>query len=157
MKAASLSELKKELHLLAEEELLEICLRLIRFKKENKELLTYLLFEANDEQGYVEKVKMEIQEEFAPISTQHWFWAKKSLRKILRSITRYTRYTGSKEAEVQWRLHFCWQWNRAKFNFGRNPAASKLYQQQINKLKDLIAQLHEDLQFEYLQQLESLV
>ena len=156
MKAASLSELKKELYLLQPGELLEICLRLIRFKKENKELLTFLLFEANDEQGYIDKVKLEIMEEFSQMSTLHWFWAKKTLRKILRSIVKYTRYTGSKEAEVQWLLHFCLLMGQSAFRYQNNPACSKLYEQQFNKLNGLVQQLHEDLRFDYLQQMEQL-
>ena len=48
MKASTVSELKEELKHLPPAQLLELCLRLARFKKENKELLTYLLFEAHD-------------------------------------------------------------------------------------------------------------
>ena len=57
MKAASLSELKKELSSRPPQELLELCLRLTKFKKENKELLTYLLYEASNEPAFVKSVK----------------------------------------------------------------------------------------------------
>ena len=46
MKAATLNELRKELQALSSKELVEICLRLAKYKKESKELLTYLIFEA---------------------------------------------------------------------------------------------------------------
>ena len=49
MKAATVSQLKKELQHRNPDELLQLCLRLARFKLENKELLTYLLFEADNE------------------------------------------------------------------------------------------------------------
>jgi len=39
MKAASISELKQELQNISAKEITDICLRLARFKKENKELL----------------------------------------------------------------------------------------------------------------------
>jgi hypothetical protein len=52
MKAASIHELKKELLHLDEKSLVATCLRLARYKKDNKELMTYLLFEAHDEEGY---------------------------------------------------------------------------------------------------------
>ena len=55
MKTASISELKQELQYRSEKEIMELCLRLARFKKENKELLTYLLFEAQDEEAYLEE------------------------------------------------------------------------------------------------------
>ena len=48
MKAVNVSRLKTELNNRSPKELLEICLRLSKFKKENKELLTYLLLEADD-------------------------------------------------------------------------------------------------------------
>jgi hypothetical protein len=43
MKAASILELKQELQHTSSKEIVELCLRLARFKKENKELLTFFL------------------------------------------------------------------------------------------------------------------
>ncbi|MEX0362048.1 MAG: hypothetical protein AB3N10_13795, partial [Allomuricauda sp.] len=60
MKASTIAQLKKELQHRSPDELLNLCLRLGRFKKENKELLTYLLFEADHEEGYIESVKAEV-------------------------------------------------------------------------------------------------
>ena len=60
MKAVTVKVLKDELVHRSPKEMLEICLRLSKFKKENKELLTYLLFEAGDEASYIESVKREI-------------------------------------------------------------------------------------------------
>ena len=60
MKAVSVATIKKELQFRSSEELTELCLRLAKFKKENKELLTYLLFESHDETGYIETVKQEL-------------------------------------------------------------------------------------------------
>ena len=62
MKAATIHEIKQELSTVKPGELVELCLRLGKFKKENKELLTYLLFEAHDEQGYIQGVKKEMDE-----------------------------------------------------------------------------------------------
>jgi len=64
MKAATVHELKEKLGHLSSDELLEFCTRLARFKKENKELLTYLLFEAHDEETYIENVKKEMDAQF---------------------------------------------------------------------------------------------
>jgi len=57
MKAVTIKELKDELANLSPKEIRELCLRLARFKKENKELLTYLLFESGDESVYVGSIK----------------------------------------------------------------------------------------------------
>ena len=48
MKAATVSRIKKDISIKNHDELVELCLRLAKFKKENKELLTYLLYEADD-------------------------------------------------------------------------------------------------------------
>ena len=68
MKTASVQELKQELQSVPPARLLELCLRLARFKKENKELLTYLLFEAHDEEGYINSVNQVIDEGFAGVT-----------------------------------------------------------------------------------------
>jgi hypothetical protein len=60
MKTATVRELKQELSHLSHNEILELCLRLSKFKKENKELLTYLLFEESNESIYIENVKIEV-------------------------------------------------------------------------------------------------
>ena len=49
MKTATVTELKKELKTRSQSDLVELCLKLSKFKKENKELLTYLLYEADNE------------------------------------------------------------------------------------------------------------
>ena len=59
MKAATLNEIKQELTNLPSTRVLELCLRLGRFKKENKELLTYLLFEAHNIPEFIENIKIE--------------------------------------------------------------------------------------------------
>ncbi len=64
MKAATIQEIKQELQTLSPTRLTELCLRLARFKKDNKELLTWLLFEAGDETSYIDQVKKDIDGEF---------------------------------------------------------------------------------------------
>ena len=64
MKAASSKEIKSALTEQSSTQLIELCLRLARFKKENKELLTYLLFEEQDEDAYIHSAKKVIDEGF---------------------------------------------------------------------------------------------
>ena len=82
MKVASIHELKQELNSIAPATVAALCLRLAKYKKENKELLNYLLFEAHNEQGYIQSVQIEMQTQFSEINTSHLYFAKKSLRKI---------------------------------------------------------------------------
>ena len=107
MKAVTVKELKTELIDRSHSELMELCLRLSRFKKENKELLTYLLFESSNEHGYINSVKIEIDAQFEMINTKTYYFIKKSVRKILRIIKKYIRYSKNKETEIELLLYFC--------------------------------------------------
>ena len=107
MKTATVSELKKELKHRSNEELLEIALRLSKFKKENKELLTYLLFNASSEDDYISEVQNEITQQLEEINTGSFYFINKSVRKRLRIKKKYIRYALKKETEVTLLLFFC--------------------------------------------------
>lgn len=149
MKAATLNELKLELNNTSQEQLVALCARLARFKKENKELLTYLLFESFDEQAYVENIKKEVLEQFSEINVSSLYFVKKSLRKILRALNKYIRYTDSAETEVKLLLFFCSTLKVSGIPFESNAVIKNMYQNQLKKIAKVIATMHEDLQYEY--------
>jgi hypothetical protein len=157
MKAASVNEIKQELKQLNTGELTELCLRLARFKKENKELLTFLLFEAHNLPGYIESVKQEMDENFAEINTSNIYFAKKTLRKILRLANKYIRYTGSKEAEAEILLHYLTSFKGVKLSWHKSTALTNLYNAQLKKIRAAIDTMHEDLQHDYQRSVERLV
>lgn len=156
MKAATIPEIKQELTTEKQAALVTLCLRLAKFKKENKELLTYLLFEANDEKGFIEHVKNEIDEQFNGINQGHLYYAKKSLRKILRLINKYCRYSGSNETETELRLYFCSVLNNSSIPLHSDKTIKKLYHTQLTKVKSLVARMHEDLQYDFKRTLREL-
>jgi len=149
MKSATVQELKAELKELPQKELVELCLRLSRFKKENKELLTYLLFEAHREEEFIRSVQEMIDTEFTTINTSHLYFAKKTLRKIVRLIGKFCRYSGKAETELELRLYFCETLNQSGIPYHRQPVIQNLYQSQVKKINALLSSLHEDLQFEF--------
>jgi len=156
MKTASVAELKKELSNISPKELKELCLRLVKYKKENKELLTYLLFEANDEESYIRDIKEETDELFADINSNNLYWAKKSLRKILRIINKYTKYSGNKQTEVELLLYYCRKLKDSGISFKYNATLLALYERQLVKAEKALAKLHEDLQYDYANEIEEL-
>jgi hypothetical protein len=156
MKAATIQEIKQELKSLSPSELSEICLRLARFKKDNKELLTYLLFEASDETTYIDNVKKEIDGEFEELPKPNLYLTKKSLRKVLRNTTKQIRYAGSPQAEIELLTHFCQKIRSSKIPIKDSPVLTNLYRQQLKKLRAVIATMHEDLQYDYLRALTGL-
>lgn len=156
MKPASISDIKQELNNLAPAKLLDLCLRLAKYKKDNKELLNYLLFEAHDEQGYIIAVKKQVEDDFEEINKSNLYFVKKSLRKILRNIAKYIRHTSSKQAEVELLVHFCHTLKNAGIPLKNSIVLNNLYQFQLKKVVKIIATLHEDLQYDYLKEVESL-
>lgn len=156
MKSATVANIRKELKHKSNEELAELCLRLSRFKKENKELLTYLLFEADYEAGYIETIKAEIDEQFEQINTNSFFYIKKSVRKILRNTKKYIRYSLNKETEVELLLYFCKKLKAMTPSISRNTTLTNLYDRNIIAIKKKVKNLHEDLQYDYNLELEGL-
>ena len=156
MKIASIVTIKKELLHLPKEDLLGLCLRLGKFKKENKALLTYLLFEAHDEDGYVSSVKSTLDELFEGMNTDSYFYMKKTIRKILRQIRTYSRYSSKKSTEIELLLYFCERLNELHPSIHRNRTLNNLYERQIISIKKKITGLHEDLQYDYSMQLNDL-
>jgi hypothetical protein len=156
MKAATSNEIKQELKGLSGAKLVELCLRLARFKKENKELLTFLLFEADDLETYLQNVKEEVNEQFREVNTTSMYFAKKTIRKILRTVNKHIRYTGSKQAEAELLIHFCKRLKELKIPFRKSNVIDKLLDAQVKKIKAAIGTMHEDLQFEYIRALEDL-
>jgi hypothetical protein len=149
MTTASLNELKKEIVTLDLSRMQELCLRLAKYKKENKELLSYLLFEAHDEAKYVEGVKLEVQELFSELPTGNTYYVKKSLRKILRIINRHIKYSVIKSTEIELRVSFCKGMREASLRLEEGTVIYNLYQQQVKKIKTAVNTLPDDLQFDY--------
>ncbi len=149
MKAASVKEIKDELKIRSPKELLELCLRLSRFKKENKELLTYLLFESYDELAFIESVKLDMDEQFLDVNRKSYYYIRKSIRKILSTTKKYIRYSQKKETEVDLLIYFCLKLKIFKPSINRSAALQNMYIRQVDLIKKTLKQLHEDLQFDY--------
>ena len=157
MKPASVKELKDELNFRSKDELLEFCLRLAKFKKENKELLTYVLFDSSDEDEYIEKVKQEIESHFETINHRNYYLIKKSVRKILKEVKKYIRYSGKKETEVELLLCFCFQLKDLRPDYKGNPVLENTFNRQVTLIEKRLSELHEDLQYDYTEDLRELL
>ena len=156
MKPATLKEIKTELFSLHPKRIQELCLHLARFRKENKELLSYLLFEAQDEKSYITDVKSEIDELFKEVKKSNGYIAKKTVRKILGATNKYIKYSSSKQTEVELLIHFCKRLKKSGIPLPVNTALGNLYLRQIQKIYKTLATLHEDLQFDYMEEMRLL-
>lgn len=149
MKTGTAKEIRDELKELNADELREIVQRLARFKKENKELLTYLLFEAHHEDDYIENVKIYMDERFIAIATPNFYYLKKGVRKILSETKKYIRYSGNKETEVVLLIHFLKNMTELQPSILKNKILTDIYMRQIKLVRTRIVTLHEDLQYDY--------
>lgn len=156
MKTITVKELKTELGDRSHKELLELCLRLSKFKKENKELLTYLVFESADEQGYINAIKREVDEQFEDINTKTYYFIKKSVRKVLRRVKTYIRYSKHKETEIELLIYYCQKLKDFTPSIRKSTVLTNLHNRELISIKKKVSVLHEDLQFDYETVLESL-
>ena len=149
MKASTINELKQELVNTPASTLVELCLRLARFKKENKELLTYLLFEAHDTSSYIRSVKEAMALQFTEINKSNVYYVKKTLRKILRTAKKYIRYSGLAIVEVEVLIYFCESMKDLDLPVNKNAVLLNIYQNQIKNINKALKGMHEDLQYDY--------
>ena len=156
MKAASVNEIKKELSHLDLKNVQDLCMRLVKYKKENKELLTYLLFEAGNESVYVSGVKSEVDDLFSLLQKSNVYLIKKSLRKILRLTNKHIKYSDVKQTELELRIYFCVKMQKAGIQSLRSQVLVNMYQQQLMKIDAALAKLPEDLQYDYHHEIEQL-
>jgi hypothetical protein len=156
MKAMKQNELKKELNDCSKDRLMELCLRLSRFKKENKELLTYLLVESENENNYVNSVKQEMDSQMESLNKSNLYLAKKTIRKILRTARKYIRYSDNKSTEMELMIHFCSLVKNADIPIHESVVLTNLLKRQLLKTEELLGTLHEDLQYDFKRQLEIL-
>ena len=154
--AYGLQDIKKELQHLSALQLTDLCLRLARHKKENKELMAYLLFEADNQAAFIEKVKAEVGFMFSQLPVQSYN-AAKYLRKILRLISKYVKFIASKEAEIDLLLNFCDNYLQYADRKSSYKPLRLILTRQVEKIKATISKLHEDVQADYIADYEQLL
>ena len=145
MQAASINTIKNELKQLPPKQVLDLLLRLARFKKENKELLTWLLFESHDEVGYIEDIKSGITDELGQIDGLPAYQYKKQFRKIQRKINKPIKYTGSKTAAVELYMHMINMIVAKKKTIFIRAFLDKALQQYISKVEKILPGMVSDI------------
>jgi hypothetical protein len=156
MKAASLNEIRKELVNLDQAALTQLCVSLARYKKDNKELLSYLLFEAGNEDAYITEVKHDLDNLFDTLPKGNVYFIKKGMRKILRLLNKQIKYSGIPQTELDLRIYLCRKIRSAGIPLHHGTVLYNLYQQQIKKIHGVLSKLPEDLQFDYAGELEKI-
>ena len=156
MKTATLKQLKTELSYKDSDTLSELIIRLIKYKKENKELLTYLLFESDDENSYIQQVKSLIDNDFDKLNTISFYLAKKTIRKALRTANKFIKYSGNKQTEIEILIYFLEKLKESDLEIRNSKVIENMYVRQLEKINKTLLKLHEDLQYDYKYEIEEL-
>jgi membrane-anchored protein YejM (alkaline phosphatase superfamily) len=156
MKMPSIHDIQKELKDYSHKEVIEFCIRLAKYKKENKELLSYLMFDSRDEKQYVKSIQSEIDQLFQEINRQSTYTTKKGLQKVVRYMTRYIRYSPEPTTELEIRIYFCKMVIAEQIDLAASPIIHNLYEREKEKIKKCVSKLHEDLQYDFREVIETL-
>ncbi|MBL6871276.1 MAG: hypothetical protein ISQ95_01630 [Flavobacteriales bacterium] len=154
MKAATVKAIKEELNMRSREELVELCLSLSKFKKENKELLTYLLYEVSDELSFINSIKEEIDLAFKEVNRTSYYYLKKSIRKILRNTKKNIRYSKKKQTEVELILFYCNKLKNFTPPISKSIPLTRIFEREIQRIEKIVAKLDADLQYDYGNEIE---
>jgi uncharacterized FlaG/YvyC family protein len=156
MNNPKLADLKKELNHHEPNEWKELCLRLAKYKTENKELLHYLLFYQDRKEDYIQEVKNLIAAEFDDLHPSIYY-VTKQLRKLIRILNKHIKYISEKDKETELALYFSELFIDHPIVKTSHKALIGLLYRQLKRVNKLIPKLEEDLQFDYQQQLDILI
>ncbi len=154
MKIASINQIRKEIGQLPEAELVVLLSELAKYNKENKELLNYLLFEADFESNYIQKIKEDLDLQFQEINKSNIRFIKKGLQKIARELKKTVKYSGKKETEIELLIHFCKNMIALKIRLDRFPVLFNLLNRQFTNIEKAILKIDEDLHADYREEIE---
>ena len=154
MKSSTLSEIRNELEGRSSKELLAFCIRVAKFKKDNKDLLAFILFEENDIAHYTESVKTEMTAMFHEINNSNVYYIKKTVRKILRFANKQIKFAASKPVEAEILIHFCNCVLDFSIPLHKSRQLSKLNETVLMKIASIFDTLHPDLQYDLKKQLK---
>lgn len=157
LNTASVKYIKEELSLLTNKELIGIIGSLIRFRKENKELVTYLLFDSKDELEFIRSVKKEMEAELEVVNRFNARNFLKLIRRTLRNTKKAIKFSGKPETEVQLLMHFLTLLMDKNLPFHRLKALMTIWDRTILNISKSVKLLHEDLQHDYSTELKALI
>ena len=145
----SLSDLQKELKEQSVKDVLRIAMRLAKYKKENKELLYYLLHFSGNESGYVEMAKEEMTTDFNEINRTNLYLAKKTLRKVVRKANKYVKFSDVDQTDLEIRMHLCLLMCNSGIKFHGSKVIMNIYKGQVLKIEKTFSKMHEDLRHDF--------
>lgn len=156
MKSESISNLKKEIIDLPPELVVQYCMRLAKFKTENKELLSYLIYNAYDQQSFISEVKKEIDLQFKSLNISNLYLAKKTIRKALKTTHKFIKFSGIKQTELDLLIYFCRKLKETGLPLRQGKVLGNIYFRQFERINNVLSTLHEDIQLDYAEEMRKI-
>jgi hypothetical protein len=157
MRPASLAQIKTELKGKSREELLELCVKLAKFKVLNKEYLTYLIFEEEQETEFVLLVKETMQDMLGTMNTDSLFYMKKTIRKVLRYVKKCIAFSKKPPTEVELLLSFLEAIQNVEPSIFRSRVLKNMYYRQKEMMQKKLQKLHPDMAYDFQKRLDGLI
>lgn len=154
---ASVNDIKNTLKSMKDEQLREFLLRVVKYKKENKEFLSYILFMEDDIPQFIRDVKNDMEENFAALKSGTTYTRTKALRKLLRGVNKYIKFSANKTVETELLIHFCRLMAKSSVNPEVSTALFNIYHRQLSRIHKAISALHEDVQADYKSDLQEIM
>lgn len=143
-----LNELKKDVQGLPHPELVRLLMRMARLKTENKELLHYMLYYENDPLSYANELKQEVLLPFEEAFT-HSRVLSKRIRKSLKIIARFTRFSSNREGESDLLLSLVENYLETYRYEYRQLVLARMVVRCLKKVYDNFDRIHEDYRADY--------
>jgi len=156
MKIASLAEIKKNLKELNEKELIDVISLMAKNSVDNKKFLFFHLYGRDNPNLYSEMVEEELEMEFQKANVHNYHSAKKSAQKIRRIMNKLLKYNKDKATQLEVIAFFCERMVEYGYLRHRHQVINNLYAIQVGKMEKLQSGLHEDLQYDYQEKIDSL-
>ena len=156
MKIASLAEIKKNLTQLTDKELIELVTLMAKNSVDNKKFLFFHLYGRDNPNLYTEMVEEELEMEFQKANTANYHYAKKSAQKVRRIMNKLLKYNKDKAIQLELIAFFCEKLKEYGYLRHRHHVIDNLYKMQVSKIEKLQSGLHEDLQYDYQERIDSL-
>jgi membrane-anchored protein YejM (alkaline phosphatase superfamily) len=149
MNVLSLSEIRKNLKHLSDEELCVILTKLAKFKKVNKEYVSFLLLNESNEDLYVEEVKEHLLELLENLNQSSIQYAKKTLRKVLKILRQCAAFSEKDVTQLDLSIFFCHELNKLQRSIRNHSIVQGMYNREITRMDKVLKAMHEDLVSDY--------
>ena len=99
---------------------------------------------------------MEIDSAFEQLNIKSVYIAKKNIRKIIRITSRFIKYSGKESTEATLLIYVCKKIKSAGLDIKKSVALANIYTSLTKKIKNTIEVMHEDLQYDFNKELDSI-